>query len=235
MRPIYEPKGAAGEYASLGLNLYSGCSHRCRYCYNKNRSNDPCNQLIEKSTLENIEYDLNDMDGGRERVHLCFIGDPYDLGRDDNSYIHEVLKLFKMYGRPFQVLTKGGTKATQDFDLYVDGDRFGSTLTFINDEDSKKWEPGAALPQDRLDSLRIAHNRGIETWASMEPVIDPSQTLRLIEKSHKFVDFYWIGKLNHDPKTESSIDWVRFRTDVELLLKSLDKNYGIKKDLIEIT
>jgi DNA repair photolyase len=136
-----------------------------------------------------------------------------------------------MYGHSFQVLTKGGTKAIQDLDLYRDGDRFGSSLTFINDEDSIKWEPGAAVPEDRLDALRTAHDRGIETWASMEPVIDPAQTLRLIEESNEFVDFYWIGKLNHAPETESSIDWVRFRTDVELLLKSLDKKYGIKYDL----
>jgi DNA repair photolyase len=30
---IYEPKGKAGEYAPLALNLYAGCSHGCTYCF----------------------------------------------------------------------------------------------------------------------------------------------------------------------------------------------------------
>ena len=30
---IYEPKGAAREYSELACNLYTGCDHRCGYCY----------------------------------------------------------------------------------------------------------------------------------------------------------------------------------------------------------
>ena len=33
MKPIYEPKGAAKEYGDLALNIYTGCPHRCYYCY----------------------------------------------------------------------------------------------------------------------------------------------------------------------------------------------------------
>jgi len=29
---IYEPQGAAREYAELAVNLYRGCGHRCAYC-----------------------------------------------------------------------------------------------------------------------------------------------------------------------------------------------------------
>ena len=30
---IYEPAGKAKEYNPLALNLYSGCTHGCLYCY----------------------------------------------------------------------------------------------------------------------------------------------------------------------------------------------------------
>ena len=33
MSLIYTPKGRAGEYAALACNIYSGCDHRCEYCY----------------------------------------------------------------------------------------------------------------------------------------------------------------------------------------------------------
>ena len=33
MSIIYEPRGKAREYSELAANLYTGCSHGCRYCY----------------------------------------------------------------------------------------------------------------------------------------------------------------------------------------------------------
>lgn len=32
---IYQPQGAAGEYAKWAINLYHGCSNSCTYCYNR--------------------------------------------------------------------------------------------------------------------------------------------------------------------------------------------------------
>jgi DNA repair photolyase len=229
------------EYASLGLTLYNDCSHKCKYCYVQ------CSgSYIEpraEAALSNIEADLRQLafDNNRDRVHLSFVGDPYDLGRQDCSYTRKVLALFKKYHHPFQILTKGGSRAFLDFDLYGKEDRFGVTLTFDNDDDSRKWEPGAALPADRIDALRIAHDHGISTWVSLEPVIDPLQTLHLIEMTHEYVDFYWVGKLNTKGKKlshkleniENAIDWGKFGADAVELMGKRGKEYGIKRALKE--
>jgi DNA repair photolyase len=117
--------------------------------------------------------------------------------------------------------------------LYGQADRFGATLTFTNDIDSRAWEPGAALPEDRIEALRLAHDRGIHTWTSMEPVIDPAQTLHLIDATHEFIDLFRVGKLNHHPKIEATIDWPKFRSEVEVLLQRLNKAYMLKHQLRE--
>ena len=144
--------------------------------------------------------------------------------------------MFRTFNHPFAILTKGGTKAAKDFDLYGPNDQFGVSLTFDNDVDSKQNEPGAALPADRVEALKKAHDHGIHTWVSLEPVLDPAQTLHLIEMSNDFVDLFWVGKLNHSTKGEAKIDWSKYRRDAEALLQKLGKEpgtgYVIKNELI---
>lgn len=94
-----------------------------------------------------------------------------------------------------------------------------------------------AASDDRIEALREAQNQGINTWVSCEPVIDPAQTLNLIERTCEFVDLFWIGKLNHYPEIEAKIDWQKFRRDVESLLQKCGKEretgYKMKHQLIE--
>jgi DNA repair photolyase len=164
-------------------------------------------------------------------VHLSFLGDIYDLGRKDNSYTRQVLDLFRRYRHPFQVLTKGGLNAVEDFDLYFDECRYGATLTFIDESDSLDWEPKSALPAERLESLEKAKACGIKTWVSCEPVIDPAQTLELIREAAPYVDFFAIGKINHYPDLEAAVNWRKFKSDAETLLQKLNKSYLIKNKL----
>lgn len=256
LKTIYErPRG---EYAELGLNLYAGCSHNCVYCYNKrdDRPQGRYDQPTKKASLQNIQSDLIILQGARDKrpVHISFLGDPYDMSRRDedrssgllnflggnscsDSYTRSVIKTFRANDHPFQILTKGGMLAAKDFDLYGPDDWFGVTLTFDNDADSKKWEPGAALPSDRIEALKEAQKQGINTWVSCEPVIDPAQTLKLIETTCDLVDFFWVGKLNHYPEIEAKIDWPKFRNDAEVLLQRCGKQrgtgYRLKHQLIE--
>ena len=62
LKAIYRPKGEALENAPYGLNIYGGCSHKCRYCYNQYRFHRSCNCRLKKATLENIEADLKKLD-----------------------------------------------------------------------------------------------------------------------------------------------------------------------------
>ena len=120
--------------------------------------------------------------------------------------------------------------ATRDFDILTVNDTYGATLTLLDAADSKHWEPRAALPEQRLQALRIAHDHGIRTVASLEPVIDPEQTLEMIEWAHEFTDLYKVGKLNYHPHA-ATIDWHDFGHKAVELLDSLGAKYYIKNDL----
>lgn len=119
-------------------------------------------------------------------------------------------------------------RAARDFDLLTSEDRFGSTLTFLDDTDFLNWEPKAALPGDRMQALKLAHDQGNPTWVSLEPVIDPEQTLAIIDVTHEYVDEYKVGTLNYVP---NRTDWRAFAQRVKAKLDSLGCHYYLKADL----
>lgn len=248
-RPIYGTRTRAKEYSDLAINTNKGCNHGCKYCYARMMFNryHPGENFEDASYREGIvEATKNQLSSGKykgKKIMLCFMCDPYPA-EIDTTPTREIIKAIKDAGANVSVLTKGGMRATRDFDLYKHGDSFGCTLTFCQDNDSRKWEPNAHGPQSRLDALKYAHahpNR-IKTWVSLEPVINPEQTLELIEKSHSYVNLYKVGKLNTNncrgseyyeelKQIECSIDWKDFGQRAEALLKQYGKEYYLKDDL----
>ena len=62
-------------------------------------------------------------------------------------------------------------------------------------------------------------------------MIIPDEALEVIRKAHNYVDFWKVGKLNHNKEVEQSVDWPKFREDAIALLESYGSRYYIKEDL----
>lgn len=172
----------------------------------------------------------------REQVLLSFIGDPYCTATDGNQATADCLALLRDHRMPAAVLTKGGYNCLKDLSLFQSfhgNIQVGATLTFDNDRDSKKWEAGAASPQERIDVLRELHSHGVKTFASFEPVIAPGQSLHLMEQTLDCVDAYKIGKINRFKGIDKTIDWTRFLKDAVRIMRQNNKTCYIKHDLRE--
>jgi len=178
--------------------------------------------------MSQLGRDVAKYAGTDKRVLLCFMCDAYQPIDNELEITRDVIKLLRLNNIPFQVLTKGGMRAARDFDLYGPNDAFATTMTFLADSDSLKYEPGAALPADRIHAIQLAKERGIETWVSLEPVIEPEQSLDIIERTHTYVDLYKIGKLNH---IKNDTNWTRFALQALDLCIEYGKPYYIKDDL----
>jgi DNA repair photolyase len=202
---IYRPKGKAGEYGDLALNIYKGCSHGCLYCYVPALVYQSPEQFHRNPQARSVDHrTLNrEFDSFRGRsVFLCFTCDPYQPLDVELKLTRQIIQRFQLFGISPNILTKGGSRSTRDFDLLAKdpGAKYGATLTFLDESQSLQWEPGASLPQDRIKALREAHSLGIHTWASLEPVIDPEQSLQIIRETAAFVDEFKIGRWNYDPR-----------------------------------
>jgi DNA repair photolyase len=167
--------------------------------------------------------------GSREQVMLSFTTDPYHPG--DTSTTRQTLEILRGHGLGFCTLTKGGTRALRDVDLFrPDRDAFASTLTSLDADFSRKWERGAALPADRLTALRAFHDRGVFTWVSLEPTLDVESSLQILQETHAFVDLFKIGRVNYLPMTKTT-DWRDYTLRMVDLCQRLGVRHYIKKDL----
>ena len=235
MNTIYEPKGRALEYSLLALNLYNGCDNNCTYCYvadmpqwaNKDFYATPAEP--RKGIISALEKAAPKFAGTDKRVLLCFSCDPYQPIEGKLGLTRSALRILRNNNIPFAVLTKGGSLAIRDFYLYRPGvDAFAGTLTFLDELQAAEYEPNAAPPAERIRTLKAAHNAGIETWVSLEPVIDPAATIEIINQTAPFVDLFKIGTLNH---RQTNTDWKKFGTAAIAACRKNKTNYYIKDDL----
>lgn len=238
---IYAPAGQAGEYAPLATNPYRGCGHSCRYCYvpavlrMKREEFDagavPRPNYLERLKNDCFKYVTHGLNGPEAQVMLSFTTDPYHGG--DTSLTRDTLGMLRGFGGfSFCTLTKGGTRALRDLDLFrPDRDAFASTLTSLDDQFALKWEPAAALPADRIKALQAFHRAGIFTWVSLEPTLDTESSLQIIRETHSFVDLFKIGRANYVPSITNTTDWREYTLRIIDLCQRLGVKHYIKKDL----
>lgn len=221
--PIYKPTGAAKEYGDLAINIYTGCPHRCFYCFAPSvlrKDRETFHSVVEPrpNIVEETRRQIEREHITGKLIHLCFTCDPYPSGFDTTP-TRDIIKLLKKTGNHVQILTKGD--GSRDFDLLDEHDWYGITF----DGDLVNAINNAAIAQ-----LKMAHLKDIKTWVSFEPVINAENVLSEISLvgGTGIVDKVKIGKLNYHP---SDIDWKQFGIKAEKLCRDLGLNYAIKDSL----
>lgn len=227
--PIYEPKGKAKEYGDYAINIYTGCPHSCYYCFAPNvlhREKAQFHGHVEPrpGIVDEVRKQLEKEQITGKLIHLCFTCDPYPTGYD-STVTRKIIQLLKEHGNHVQILTKGD--GSRDLDLLDGGDWYGITIS-SNTNIASAAEPGAISPGSRMKVLEEAHRRGIKTWVSFEPVLEPDAVLSVIAGYFDLFDKIKVGKLNYWP---SDIDWATFGQMAENVLKETGVDYYIKESL----
>lgn len=237
MNVIYEPRGAAREYAPLAANLYRGCGHGCTYCY------APACLRLKADTfrhapqprpgvLEALVKDARRLRSDPRRVLFCFACDPYQPIEAEHKITRRALQIMANAGLRVAVLTKNPRIAMRDLDVMADMDvQFGVTLCWVTDTKRREWEPNAGTVEHRLAALEWARAAGMKTWVSVEPVIDATEAVAVVRHLAGKVDMLKVGKLNHMREIEARTDWPTFGARVEEICKEAGQALYIKNDL----
>jgi DNA repair photolyase len=231
---IYAPTGPAGEYALLATNPYRGCGHSCSYCSvphttHQDRREFNAGALLRPDYIANLRKDAAKYQaaGITEQVLITFISDPYHPG--DTTPTRTTIEILIEHGLAVSILSKGGTRVLRDLDLLrPTRDCYAATLTSLDDNLSRRWESKAPLPGDRIAALKAAHDKGIFTWLSLEPVIDVEASLAVVAATHEFVDHYKVGKMNY---LTLPIDWPDFTLRMIEMLNRVGAKHYVKRDL----
>lgn len=238
MSLIYEPSGKAREYSPLAINLYSGCGHKCSYCYVPGvlriKRTDFDTNVSAKKNIENIlEREIKKYEYSDKQVFMSFTTDPYNPFNETEQLTRKALQLFLKYKIPVSILTKSGLNALTDLDIikkFGKHIKIGASLTYDNETDSNKVERGAAVPSERLEMLKRFNSEGVRTWVSFEPILNPDHVFNLLQRSISFVDEYQIGKLAGDTR---KINWTEYLTKYVKLLRDSNKEFYVKETLRE--
>ena len=226
MKPIYVPKGKAKEYGDYALNIYTGCPHRCFYCFapnvlHKSREEFHTNVQPRAGIVEATKQQLEKDKITGKLIHLCFACDPYPTGYDTTP-TREIIKAIKESGNNVQILTKGD--GSRDFDLLDENDWYGITL----DGATTRTGHFDNAPLFRYTNLIKAHEKGIRTWVSFEPVLNAENVLGMIKDIAPHTDKVKIGKLNYH---KSDINWAEIGRNAEAICKKIGVDYYIKESL----
>jgi len=239
MKAIYQPAGRAREYAALAGNLRRGCEHGCLYCFAPAVTRTKTEKFWAASVprpgiFDALRRDAKLYAGSKVPVLLSFTSDPYTPSEAEDETTREAITILREHEIPVHILTKGGMRATRDLPLLkCPGCAFGTTLVFAGQCGEvlrEHWEPHAATIHSRVTAIRMAHSLGIPTWVSIEPVIDPSQAVVLIETLSDVVDEWRIGRLNYHPHAQT-VDWADWTPRIYEALLGSGRRFLVKESL----
>ncbi|MHA1590180.1 MAG: radical SAM protein [Candidatus Njordarchaeales archaeon] len=217
VRSIMSKSGIYGiEYA---INPYIGCEHGCVYCYARfvyiKMGKDPLEwgeEVIAKTNaVELLKREV--VANRRGRVLISSVTDPYQPIERTKLLTRRILETLQRYKYPVVILTKSPL-ILRDLDIIKKFNHeeveAGITITMLNDDDRKVFEPRAPSVDARIKALRILAGNIANTFAFLGPIIplfttkDLSALLELIADAG--VKRVVIDKLNLKARNWESIN-----------------------------
>ena len=166
------------------LNPYTGCVHRCTYCYVRAyelRADRPADDRygtsirVKVNIPEVLRLELARPSWKREEVAIGAATDPYQPIEGRYRLTRQCVKVLAAARTPFSLITRG-PMIVRDVDVLADAARrveVGVTFSIptLDPEIWRRTEPGTAPPRQRLRALRVLVDAGIDVGVGIAPVL----------------------------------------------------------------
>lgn len=218
------------EWASTNLNIISGCSNDCVYCYAKSmmirfkrKSSETWNEEIldqkkvdrsyKKSNGTIMYPSSHDISEQHLDSHLIVLKKLLHAGND-----------LLIVSKPRLAVIKALCEELKDFKDQI---LFRFTIGSTDSEILKLYEPGASSYEERLECLKHCYKSKFQTSISVEPMLDMNPR-KIYAATHLYItDAIWYGKINrvnsilsiNDPGNK------KIRDNLNNLLNSQDNDF----------
>lgn len=237
------------EWAEINYNIGKGCSHGCRYCYAFGMAFDSkrIKSMEEWRKQVIVEKKVTKKLGKTYENKLVMFPSSHDITPEYlDASITTIQKLLDA-GVNLLIVSKPHLdcikRICEEFKNYKEKILFRFTIGSLDEEVCKFWEPGAPAPDERLEALKLAADKGFFTSVSCEPMLEGIDGIyRVVEAVSPYVTHtIWIGKMNMQRnKTDRTLPEViqlgQLQADEEILkmVKKYSQNRKIEwKDSIK--
>src|SRR3989440_2719443 len=169
---------------SWSLNPYTGCEHRCAFCYVRAfelRADRPSDDRygrtvrVKVNVAEVLRGELSRRSWRKETVVIGAATDPYQPAEGQYRLTRSCLETLCAFANPTAMITRG-PMIVRDIDVLADlARRADLHITFsiptVDDDVWRKTEPGTAHPRQRLRAIEKLVSAGIDVGVGMAPIL----------------------------------------------------------------
>jgi DNA repair photolyase len=166
------------------LNPYTGCAHRCTFCYVRSferRADRPSDDRygrdirVKTNFVELLRDELARPSWKREEVVIGAATDPYQPPESRFRLTRRTIQTLAAAKTPFGIITRG-PMVIRDVDVLTDAARRVKVKVHVSIPtlDPKIWkttEPGTAPPRQRLRAVRMLTDAGIDVGVALAPIL----------------------------------------------------------------
>ena len=166
------------------LNPYTGCEHRCAFCYVRafelraaRPSDDRYGRAIrvKVNVAAVLRGELSRKSWRRETLVIGAATDPYQPAKGRYKLTRQCLQVLRELSNPAAMITRG-PMIVRDIDVLSElARRANLHITFsiptVDDEVWRRTEPGTAHPKQRLRAIEELFAAGIDVGVGLAPIL----------------------------------------------------------------
>jgi len=200
-------KSALADYC---INPYIGCQHACKYCYAESYTRKFSNHTESWGEFVDVKINAPTLLAREVKrkpkgtVYLSSLTDAYQSLERKYELTRKLLEILLKHQFPISIQTKSAL-VLKDLDLIrkFHEREVGFTITTLNDNVRKSFEPASSSAEERLRAIQELKENGVQTYVFFGPVLPYLSDQNLEHYFHKIADagvgYIYVDKLNLKP------------------------------------
>jgi DNA repair photolyase len=166
------------------LNPYTGCAHRCAFCYVRGferRADRPSDERygtsvrVKVNIVDVLRAELARRSWRRETVAIGAATDPYQPAEGRYRLTRGCVEALAAARTPIDLITRGPL-VVRDVDVLAEASlraevRVSVSIATLDESLAARLEPGVAAPRQRLRAIRLLTDAGVAAGVALAPVL----------------------------------------------------------------